>query len=252
MDLDENFILQHVSCRWLSLQPAIARILEQWDAIVKYFTELPLQDKTVEKNEKYKLIHGLLDKLLTLVQLRFLLNFAPIFIKFLTTFQQEGTLVHVLHCKLRNLVYMLMLRFVRTETVGAKCGKQLKEINLKKAENLRTLEDLDIGETTRQSLAKIKQEKLKPILLDMKNFYITTADYLRTKLPLGNALFEDLAYLSSSARSQPCEQSFCRSAKALPRVVRPDEISTATDEWKLYSLDNDILPEWQYEETIGK
>ena len=252
LDLDKNFILRHVSCRWLSLQPAIARILEQWDAIVKYFTELPLQDKTVEKNEKYKLIRGLLDKPLTLVQLRFLLNVAPIFTKFLTTFQQEGPLVHVLHSELSNLVRMLMLRFVRAEAVGAKCGKQLKEIDLKKAENLRTLEDFDLGETTRQSLAKIKQEKHKAILLDMRNFYITTADYLRTKLPLSNALFEDLACLSPSARSQPCEQSFCRLAKALPHVVCPDEISTATDEWKLYSLDVNILLEWQYEETIGK
>ena len=209
-----------VSCRWLSLQPAIARILEQWDAIVKYFTELPLQDKTVEKNENYKLIQGLLDKPLTLVQLRFLLNVAPIFIKFLTTFQQEGPLIHVLHSELSNLVRILMLRFVRAEAVGAKCGKQLKEIDLKKAENLHTLEDLDIGEITRQSLTKIKQEKHKAILLDMRNFYITTADYLRTKLPLGNALFENLACLSPSAQSQPCEQSFCRLAKALPHVAR--------------------------------
>ena len=157
LDLDENFILRHISCRWLSLQPAIARILEQWDAIVKYFTELPLQDKIVEKIEKYKLIHGLLDKPLTLVQLRFLLNVAPIFTKFLTIFQQEG--VHLLHSELSNLVRMLLLRFVRAEVVGAKCGKQWTEIDLKKAENLRTLEDLDIRETTRQSLAKIKQKK---------------------------------------------------------------------------------------------
>ena len=63
----------------------------------------------------------------------------------------------------------------------------------------------------------------------MRNFCIT-ADYLRTKFPLGNALFEDLACLSPSARSQPCEQSSHRLAKALPHVVRTDEISTVTDE----------------------
>jgi hypothetical protein len=72
LDLDDNFLIRHVSCRWLTLQPAIERVLQQWSAITKYFKNLPLSDKTVEKNDKYKVIRTMIDNPRTLLQLHFL------------------------------------------------------------------------------------------------------------------------------------------------------------------------------------
>jgi len=37
LELDSIFLLRHVESRWLSLQPAVTRILSQWLALTKYF-----------------------------------------------------------------------------------------------------------------------------------------------------------------------------------------------------------------------
>ncbi|XP_063966229.1 uncharacterized protein LOC135156785 [Lytechinus pictus] len=42
-------ILKHVSTRWLSLGHCIARLLEQWDALLSFFTEEVAKEKTTNK-----------------------------------------------------------------------------------------------------------------------------------------------------------------------------------------------------------
>ena len=50
LDLDELAFLRHVPSRWLTLLPAVLRIIIQWPVISKYFKDLQTQDKTIEKN----------------------------------------------------------------------------------------------------------------------------------------------------------------------------------------------------------
>jgi hypothetical protein len=204
-----------------------------------------LTDKTVEKNDKYKLIRTLIDNPRTLVQLKFLASVSPLFTRFLTVFQQEGPLVHVLHSSLCDLYRMLLLRFIRSECVNNKTGKDLKEIDVRSAANLRPLSEMDIGETTRQTLDTVKQEKHKGLLMDMQHFYKTCAESLRSSLPLASTLLQDLHCLTPQARSQPeSENCIRRLAQKLPQVVDDNEVTTVLDEWKLYSVD-DIPVEWQ-------
>ena len=51
-ELNDVFLLRHVPSRWLTLQPAVIRILEQWPAIVSYFQQLPKDDKLVGKKQQ--------------------------------------------------------------------------------------------------------------------------------------------------------------------------------------------------------
>ena len=40
MDLDLTNFLQHTVVRWLSIGPAVKRILEQWEAVTQFVTDL--------------------------------------------------------------------------------------------------------------------------------------------------------------------------------------------------------------------
>ena len=62
---DESNFLRHISSRWLTLVPAIQRVLGNW-ALKKYFLEfIPLQKEykyTLPKNNRYKRIKSYLSE----------------------------------------------------------------------------------------------------------------------------------------------------------------------------------------------
>ena len=83
LELEDVFLLRHVSSQWLSLQPAVTRILSQWTALSSYFKHLTDNDKTVGSNDNYKAIMHLMDNPSVFLQLLFIADIAPIFSDFL-------------------------------------------------------------------------------------------------------------------------------------------------------------------------
>jgi len=244
LQLDEVFLLRHVPSRWLSLQPAVVRIVSQWSAIKSYFKHLPEDDKAIEKNDHYKAFQILLDNPQTFVQLQFVSEVAPLFSGFLEMFQHEGPMVHVLYTALCDLVRKVMLRFLTTDAVGTRSGKHLLEINIRNMANMRPIDQLEIGECTKKAMTAVKKEQHKGILMDMRNFYICGAEYLLKNLPLSNTVLKDLSCLQPSARSEAeSEGAIRRLARKLPQVILDDEVSIVSDEWKLYALDDLVLVE---------
>ena len=118
MDVSEHLFLRHVPCRWLTLKPALERIVSVWEPVVKYFTDLPKDDKSVMKMERYKTIMNLLKDPATFIQLQFLIDVSQLFTDILSTFQSSQPLIHLLHKSLVSFLQRLMLRFIRTSVVG--------------------------------------------------------------------------------------------------------------------------------------
>ena len=59
---DNSMFFRHVSSRWLTLGPAIDRIIKQWSKVKTYFLEvLPSKSEykyTLPKNKRYQRIVG--------------------------------------------------------------------------------------------------------------------------------------------------------------------------------------------------
>lgn len=243
------FLLRHVPSRWLTLQPAVQRILAQWDAFTKYFKELVNEDSSAKNNESYKAIMRLLVEPRTLVQLRFVADIASVFTSFLQLFQTEGPLIHRLFSAMGDLIRTLMLRFMNTEVVGLKNGADLKLLDVNDVNNLRSLTDIESGEPTRKALISIKEQH-SMVLLDIRHFFTTCVMYLQQNLPLTNSVLEDVQCLDAIARTKPESEAMIRRlARKLPQVVCDDDVSAITDEWKLYAVD-DIPGEW-YSATVN-
>lgn len=197
LNVDEVFFLRHTPSRWLTLQPAILRILNQWAAIKAYFSSRHQEDET---NEHYRATRRLLDSPLTHVQLQFIADVAPMFSQFLQLFQREDPLIHIICAEMNSLVRKLMLRFVKTDVVGSKSGDELAKVDVKELKNLRSLDDIEIGEATRQSMKKVKPEQHKAVLLDIRQFFTITTQYLMKNLPLSNTVLQDVQCLDPAAR----------------------------------------------------
>ena len=120
IQLNQVFLLRHVPSLWLTLQPAVVRIVDQWPALVSYFKKIVEDDKSVEKNDTCICIRRLLDNPRTFVQLQFIADVASVFSTFVQLFQREGPMIHVLHSALCELIQKLLLRFVKVEVMGKK------------------------------------------------------------------------------------------------------------------------------------
>ena len=68
MGVDLHTFQQHTEVRWLSIGPAISRIMEQWDAICQFMKDLGKNEKTAPKSINYKRVEKRM-------QLKFCLNF---------------------------------------------------------------------------------------------------------------------------------------------------------------------------------
>ena len=60
MEVETHNYQQHTEARWLSMRPSIKRVLEQWDAIIKFVTELAKDPKKVPKSINFKRVYMML------------------------------------------------------------------------------------------------------------------------------------------------------------------------------------------------
>ena len=230
--------LKHVECRWLTLEPAIERIIMQYELLQQHFMkDIPKDgNKTVLTNARYLRVKKSLENKETLVQLHFLKSACILFTPFLKLFQKREPLVHILHSECSQLLRSVMGRFMKLELIEGKDGGSLAEVNVELADN--HLDNIDIGVNSRKALKQIATEKHKLILLGMKNFLMSSTKYLQAKLPLKNAVIKHCRCLNPQNRQhQWTIQSVKLLAEKLPACVNID-IDVLSDEWRLYQLEN--------------
>ena len=133
-----------------------------------------------------------------------------------------------------------MLRFIKTDVVGTRSGKELCDINVRDTKNLWELTDVEIGQAIQKALnTLIKKEQHKRLLMEMRSFFMCSVEYLQKSLPLGNRLLSDLKRLQPSLRDNVESETVIRNfTVAVPHVVSDEKLSLVTDEWKRYALDD--------------
>ena len=211
--LDDELFVRHVQCRWLTLLPALDRIVKSWEAVKKYFLEeLPKQgtekrtSKSLEKNERYNRICRKLQDRSFPAQPAFLVAVELIFKKFLCFFQNEGPLIHLLPDQMCELLKSVMHRFLKSQAINDKEGEHLLTVEYFKPDI--QLSFTQIGEKTRTALSKLTTDQQKIALKGMKQFYLDTTKYLIDHLPIDNKLLRHITFLNPLLRdNQPGAQA---------------------------------------------
>ena len=92
MEVETQKFQQHTGVRWLSMGLPIKRVLEQWDAIIKFVTELAKDQRKVPKSINFKrvdMMFGTKERASTKVALEFVNNIIPLFEKFFTAIPEK-------------------------------------------------------------------------------------------------------------------------------------------------------------------
>ena len=242
MCFDEQSFIKHIQCRWLTLIPAVKRVLNQMEVIEEYFfKEVPQEarrSKTVSKleyNERYRRICQKLKDSNVKVQLHFLSSLEEIFQPLLTLFQKEEPLVHVLFDQLSEFVRTMMLRFLKVEAVGSSKGAQLLNVDLYDKVNQLSNDQIVVGESARKvAFKKMRPETWIGPIEKVRRFYQVATKYLTKHLPLKQKVLQDLSVLHPLLqKSESGADAITRVATQMP-FIDDCEIESIADDWKMY------------------
>lgn len=134
LDLEELVLLRHTQCRWLSLIPALQRLVKVREAVKKLLVEMARNDKNIEKKDKYLAIKKALDSKEVSLEVEFLLTIKPVFDEFMTKFQKEEPMIHLLHASCEKLLKVTMSRLLKEKAYLNKKGSKLKEVNVEEVD----------------------------------------------------------------------------------------------------------------------
>lgn len=185
--LPEKKLVKHCETRWLSLKFAVERLIELWPAIVHYsLNDVPKSgNSTFVEGERYRRIRAMLERMETVIELRFLESVANVFQPFLTFFQREEPLIHVMHEQVCELLRKIMSRYMKVDSLSS---EDLSTVNCKATENFLDYAEMDIGVASKELLS---HERLTtPFLNKMREFLMITTGYLQEKLPFENKILK--------------------------------------------------------------
>ena len=252
MDLDLTNFLQHTVVRWLSIGPAVKRILEQWEAVTQFVTDLAKDPKKLPRSINFKRVHMMFnakEKMVTRVLLEFLNDVIPVFEQFLLLFQRASPMIHIMYDSMCDILVRLLRRFMKGQAVEKRYGSDLTSIECQDVKLQLPDKSIVIGKGAREALVKLTSEQQRQALLGICSFMCTTATELQEKLPLKNELLRQLGCTNPLKRKK---ESTVSSIERLTTVLQP-AISTSEviDEWKLFQVDNE-LPDYNQQERIEK
>ena len=272
-DLEEcvgKFFLKPVSSRWLYLEPVCRRVIEQYEALKKYFiTNLRMTGMIPSTASRYKRIKECLEDDTTLVYLHFVAYLAASLSQFMKLFQTDEPLVHVLYDKVNELTRACLRKFLKPEVVDGKEGADLIAVDCEKADNWLPRNEMEIGSGTKRVLASKADDKKKTVRLAFRKCLKTMAVYLRDHLPVNNVVLRDLRCLHPQFRkAEGGRAAVGRLCQHMRKVTKTDQLcDTVCSEWLLYASDsvldstaanisNDICAYWVHVsnmvDTVGE
>ena len=114
VDCEKKIPISPGQTRWLTMEYAVRRVLEQFDALLHYFRELCKTNKTVTND----VILGALEEPTTIIYLHFLSFTLNQFNEFNTVFQSETPLLHEIRNRLEELIKLCANAFMENEYVS--------------------------------------------------------------------------------------------------------------------------------------
>lgn len=222
-DVPERRFIKHSSNRWLTLGPACQRLLQQWPAVLEYFSIfLPAQGTKLTQTEKYKRIMRSIRYTDILVEITFVIESSQIYSSFMEYFQRSEPLIHILGSELNNLLQKIAGRICKPDIINVQ-----QSIS---SEHLRQITTIDCGAQTKSEIAKLKENDRKNVYYKIQKHYIAGYNYILSKgiNEKGN-LLSHLQCLS--AMNMKCVNSIGKIAQTLS-FLGVKELNVM-DEWRI-------------------
>lgn len=171
--------------RWLSMQHAVQRVVENWQVLLNYFRLL----KTEENSKTVDFIFDELNNTCTKAILLFLKYILRYFNTFNALFQSKKLLVHDLSFECRKLYKDILSHFIQPHLVTD------FKINLQHPGNFLHLESINLGTECNEFVSGLPPDIKNHIWKSCLQFLIAASVELQNRFPLDNTFFDSLRFL---------------------------------------------------------
>lgn len=171
--------------RWLSMQHAVQRVVENWQVLLNYFRLL----KTEENSKTVDFIFAELNNTCTKAILLFLKYILRYFNTFNALFQSKKPLVHELSFECRKLYKDILSHFIQLHLVTE------FKINLQHPGNFLPLVSINLGTECNEFVSGLPPDIKNHIWKSCLQFLITASVELQNRFPLDNTFFDSLRFL---------------------------------------------------------
>ena len=233
-------VIKHVSTRWLSLEYAVQRTLQQYSALKSYFLS------SDEGQARFQRLQKLFENPVIEVYLLFYQAVLPTFTSFNKFLQRETPCVHLLHDKLELFINNLLGKFVKIAVIReAKEEGNLIDIDFHSSENQLADSNIFVGFMTRQLLLKLLNDgdigisAVTKFYTAVRRFYTTTMDYVKKTYPLKDDVLMYSKFINIQRREECTFDSveyFLYRYPHLKHLTTPTEKELLQEEFISYQL----------------
>lgn len=223
--MEQKKMLKLATTRWLSMQHAIKRILDNWQILYNHFQVAKLEENSKAVNIIYDEFNNSVNKAILLF-LNYFLNF---FNTFNALFQSKKLLIHDLSKNCKKIFKQVISHFILPEHLNN------FEINCKNPRNFINLGEIDIGQECAAFILNLPDEIQNAIRRSCLEFMISAATDIQVRFPLTNTFFDSLQFL------HPC---------IALSINKPKELNSLEAVWRKFTeiegIDGKIIDrEWK-------
>lgn len=224
-DVKTNKILRPAKTRWLSLQPCVTRILDNWD-VLKYFF---IYYSAENERKKAQDIAQKLSCAKTKSYFLFLKYSLKYFNEFNALFQSRKVLIHALTHESIKILKAIAQNFVKSEA--------LNDINIfnnkKYMEFLLSLDNIYLGaECSEYIKTNLNDEEMIEVKRNCQRFYIASVDQIVKRFPVTDPFLKALQFLSPSYALDLSKRLHCKDLKQLSEKIEECDKYKVEEEWR--------------------
>uniref|UniRef100_H3ARC8 HAT C-terminal dimerisation domain-containing protein n=1 Tax=Latimeria chalumnae TaxID=7897 RepID=H3ARC8_LATCH len=244
-DVEYRQIMKHVHTRWLSLEVAINRLLQQYTALKSYF--LSVNDSCV----RFERLSSAFSDPMTEVYLMFFQATLPVFTTSNKFLQREDPCTYMVDGVLSAFVQKLLGKFIQVQII--KNAVSLQDVDFANPDNQLPDESLFVGLVIKQTMCRLTNEgDISPAT--KKFFFLhSVTKYAFKKLPLNDAVLKNATFVNFDVKENCTFEQveyFVDRYKHL-FSLNPAEMEMLQDEFVDYQLlHRSEIPQYVWMDTV--
>lgn len=243
-------MLHPAQTRWLSLEAVVSRILEQYNALILFFTDATVTDRTLAPEN----ILTKLNDRFTKLYFEFLKFSLAFFNTLNRQMQCEKPAIQDLYKSVSTVYKSFLECFIKRDVL---IKSPLHEINYKDPNNFLPLEELYLGAKILVSIESLSDTEKSAFRRRCLEFYIEAAKQINQRFDFNDPILINMNLISAKNVLEKKADSIMSLAKHFPNLVSEDELQLVDNEWRLlrntdldFSYDVDVEKFWSYIENM--
>lgn len=216
-------ILHPAATRWLSLGAVVKRLLDQFNALILYFTEQSFQNNL----QAISILHSL-QQPETKLYLEFLSFVLPFFTSLNVIMQSEKPQIHVMYKEVTNIVKTIMEFYIKEDILNK---GHVYDIDFVNPRNFLELDNMYFGAFIHAS--SCSANILNIVKKQLLKFYIESIKQILKRFPLKNSIFSKLEFIDSNVVMGRKINSIADVAVHFPNLVGGCNIQDIDNEWRM-------------------